>query len=329
MIAIYQITAFFAISLIAITVTIYVLGVSLLGRAIKQATQAKLQVEMEKAAIEKTQQEEMRTKLNDKNTKYDEKQRAEMMQKLKKHEKESKKYKKKMQKIENGPFLLTVKGGVILPGTIQIIGFFTILLAINLTELLKNRLLFETITIPHIVWLFGLSLLFVSIFHIIKTLTEIQNIAIESEQQAHKKTIAAFVEALKEREDQSKPVLKLELLNELPVRIVKGNTHTLKFGLYLSKGESAHKVDVMFFSSPEDGFEFPGSHTIVQPTTSPLPYFLTTQIKWEEVIDALKEGFELNIKAPQKTGDHSIWYRISCRGFSGSYEFIEIHVIDS
>ncbi len=314
---IYQLTFFLALALLAIVATLFVLAVSLLGRAIKMASE-----EQEKAAKQQkddTEKEIARIqKQITKARKTGQLDIEDLEKSLKQMRKQDKKYERALKRIKEKPRFLKARWGVLIPGAFFIASIIFSGLALNLVGSAFIASL----------WLWGVALVTIGVgtYLICQSLIVIEGVAITSEETAIARQAEQLKTALREVEEEKKP--KLELIFEdrqPPFHIEAGAQMTIKFSLSLIQGDIARKPIVMFLAPP--GFDFPGSLTWSQSKDRALVGgHITTQLELEECRRGISPMRSIIVKAPSDQGSFSLRYRLTCESFDSGYEEFEVIV---
>lgn len=199
---IYQLTFFLALALLAIVITVFVLAVSLLGRAIQAAAESEKRKTTERKANNAEEMAAIKEEIEEAEAK------GQIPKGLKRRldrlEKMDKNFEKELAKARRAPELLTVKGGVVHPGAF-LIGALILTGSAWYLSTIQN-LIWIT---PTLIWMLGIAAIGYSIFRIYQSLNVIESVAITSEEAALKRTIEAFKIAEKELEEEKRPKLVL------------------------------------------------------------------------------------------------------------------------
>jgi len=321
--AIYQLTFFVSLAILAILITIFVFAVSLLGRALEAATkeQEKTTKEQKDAAEEEIAAIQKQISNLGKKGRIDKEKLEELEAKLKQLRKQDERFEKKLSRIGKAPQLLTVRGGVVPPAT-SLLG--ALLLTAGAWYLSTIQIF---ICIPLLIWILGLAAIAYSVSRIYLSLKMIEGVAITSEETALRRTIEAFKIAQKELEEERKPKLGLKWRGTNPPFHIKADSPLeLKFGVFCERGDFADDVSVVFFAPP--GFTFPTMPTLIQESSHPIvPEFVTTSIRYTPpVTRGTSLTNDVSVKAPPEVGEFEAYYQISCRGFCSEFEKFKIVV---
>lgn len=314
---IYDITMLLCIALLAVVVTVFVLAVSLLGRAIEEAGN-------EQRKIKEQEAEELNRTIQGAETKLKEAKEhgelVELKKELNGYEKRKIEFQKALRGTAGRYKPLTAKGSVLFPG---------ILFLISLVLAGGAR---YVATVPvawaaHFLWSLSLLGLAFGCYMVYHSLEIIQSVAVTTEEAQHKRTTKALETALEQHEKASRPVLGLAFRKEKPPFSFKPDTEeVIKFLVFLQQGDVANNTEVLFFA-PE-GFDFPGMHTWRQDDIfTQFPEALTTKLKMESLRRKMNYWKELSIKTPTQPGKYKLLYQLHCDGFASEFEEFEIEVI--
>ena len=254
--ALYEMTMFLSVALIAIVATVFVIAASLLGRAIEEASR-------EQAEIAKKKSDEFDESIKGLQQKVNKAKKPEEISNLRKeldeYERKKRKLDKDSERISKRYGLLTVRGSVLYPGI-----FF--LISLVLAGIANYLATMSIISAANYLW--GLSLLALvwGSYRIYQCLKVIQSVAITTEEAQFKRTTQAFEIALKRHEESKRPKLKLRFTKgKPPFNFKPGVEKTIEFGITLERGDVAKEAEAWFFV-PE-GFECPGQQTWQQMMT--------------------------------------------------------------
>lgn len=307
---IYQLTFFIALALLAVVVTIFVYAVSQVGRATNLASKEQEVILWQQKEAKKRRIEKLQKRLEEaKETGHLDKFR--LIDEILKTEGEIASYNDKLKHLEERVTLLTRRGAVIWPS-----GFFAATLALNI---IASGIAASQNPAAFTLWLASLGTLGYGIFRVFKTLGAIQEVTISSEE-ALEKLPEAVKKALKELEEEKKPILKLGFLEaQPPFHTEVESEMAIKFTTSLERGDIASKVAVVFFAPP--GFEFLGSPKGPLPSKKYVSY-VSTEFDLKEIIRPIDKVRWVKLKAPSQPNRYTLVYRVYCEGFdSGSKEF--------
>jgi len=324
MTVLYEMTIFVAIALTAITVTVFVIAASLLGRAIEESSRKQEEVVREESSEFDKTIAGLQKRLGGAK-------KAEVIDDLKKqiseYEERKKGTEKELKRISQRYGLLTVKGTVLYPGLFLLISIViagtaryiatlppvtgldgTEILLVLIPGWIEDPIL---LFVANVAW--GLSLLAIAwgSYRICRCLKVIEGVAITTEEAQFKSTTKALETALERHEEAKRPKLELKFTQRKPPFSFKPEiVETIKFGVTLEQGDVAKGVEVWFFA-PE-GFEFPGSKTWRQDSDYAIPSALTTTISLKDLNRGVSLSGSLTIKTPLKKDEYSLGYKLAC-----------------
>lgn len=301
---IYQLIFFLAVALLAIVITVFVLAVSLLGRAVRLSAQEQIEAEEKR---KKDTENEIK-KIQDKLEKAKAAARVDvedLSRSLRDLESRDTRHKWKLRWIKIKPKLLTASWGALIPGALFLISAIFIALALNLPA--------GTATASLYMWI-SLVALGVGICFVCLTLKVIQGVAITSEETAFVRQKDMFKAALLEHEMEKKPEFLLTFVDkQFPLHIHANSETSLLARLNLLKGEFAEGVWVYFGLPP--GFDFPGEDASTLPPYHDYPNY--TYMVWglKDVLRGLDYWKNISIKAPPAPGSFKMIYYTFSRGY--------------
>jgi hypothetical protein len=311
---VYQLTAFLVLSLLAIDVTVYVLGVSLLGRAMRRASEEKQKAEEEKRKGISTELAAVRQKVEECIT--NSKKVAELSPSVKNLEGKLRNHDKRIKRISESASLLTVKGGVVYPGVLLLAALVLTLLASGSAE--SRWQVLCRLNIPVVLWLAAIALTSWAVVVILRVLDTIQGVAVTSDEAALKANVEALTLALQTHDDSKNPVLAIVLESpEPPVLIPVNAESTLAFAAMLTKGQVAKNTDVLFMSAPGQ-FTFPKLAMFKQSSTSPQRGYTSGNVSCGDIRGGQYRQIELVVKSPAIPGKYTLVYRLTCDGYTSA-----------
>ena len=320
MVVVYQLTFFLALVLLAISITVFVFAVSLLGRAMEVAARVERDKIAERKENNAKEMAAIRKEIEEAEAKGEIPKG--LRRKLEKLEEKDKDFDSELNRIRKAPKLLTVKGGVIHPCT-----FLVIALVLSGTASYLSGVQNLSWVIPLSIWIPALAAIGYSIYRTCESLKVIENVAVTSEEAWIAKTVEAFKIAQKELEEEKKPELGLMWKDlETPFHIKADSTLKLVFGVHLETGKVADTVMAVFYLPP--GIDFPGLKALIQPDDIPvISKFITARVDYTAPITiGAYTANEVIIKVPPVTGKYTAYYRVSCRGGRGELKEFEIIV---
>lgn len=312
---IYQLTFFLALALLAVVVTIFVYAVSQVGRATNLASKEQEVILWQQKEAKKRRIEELQKRLEEaKETGHLDKFR--LIDEILKTEWEIASYNDKLKHLEERVTLLTRRGAVIWPS-----GFFAATLALNI---IASGIAASQNPAAFTLWLVSLGTLGYGIFRVFKTLGAIQEVTISSEE-ALEKLPEAVKKALKELEEEKKPILKLGFLEaQPPFHAEIESEMAIKFNIGLSRGDIARKISIAFYAPP--GFEFLDSPKGPLPSIQYTDY-VSTAFEYEEILQGFEKRGKAKFKTPTQPDHYTLLYRLRCEGFDSGYTELEV-IID-
>lgn len=314
--AIYQSMFFLAIALLAISITVFVLAVSLLGRAIRLSVEEQERAEKDRKKDTESEIKKIQDKLEQAKAagRVDV---GDLSQSLQDLERKDSKHKWKLRWIKIKPKLLKVSWGALIPGA-----FFLTAIVLSALALYWVR---EATIASIYMWLAVASML-IGICFVCLTLKVIEGVAVTSEEISLLRQKDILKTALKEHEEEKRPKLALQFEEKQPPFHIKaGEQMTIEFGLHFVQGEIARKLGAYIFAP--SGFEFPGKHTWVQGKhVGEVTEHVTTGFEYGDCTSGIAPARNLIIKAPSKTGKFKLKYKIVCEGFDGDIEKFNVVV---
>lgn len=318
MVAVYQLIFFLALGLLAISITVFVLAVSLLGRAISLAIGAQDKVNKENRKADAEKIEEIQGELEKAKTEN----RLLDIKRLGK-DINSLKWKRwiknwKIKWIQAKPELLGSVWGAFIPGA-----FFLASIIFSIFAIFNGS---GTPEISPYMWI-AIATTGIGICFVCLSLKVIGEVARTSEEVAFKRDVDMFETSLKQFEEEKRPQLDFQFRDELPPLSVKADSEiTIKYGVALNKGEYADDVRVAFFLPK--GFGFPDAKTTIQPLDHNItPGYITAHNEHgDPILAGIRQVTSLRIKVTSKAGKYKAYYRVFCKGAVGEYEGFEIVV---
>lgn len=312
--AIYQLIFFLAIALLAIAITVFVLAVSLLGRAVRMSVEEQEKVEKDRKEDNDKRLQEIQGELDrakKKGIQPDIKRLDKILKGLKRKERI---HLLKLWWIKRKPAFLRASWGALIPGA-----FFLIAIVLSVLALYWAH---EASIASIYMWL-AVAAMFFGICFVCLTLKVIESVAVTSEETAFSREVQRMKTALREFEEERKPELRLEFRDKQPpFSMVTESEESIKFGVGLSKGGIARKVEVAFFAP--SGFKFPDS-TSTRPAIF-LPDYATTLIEVGDVSEPLVTPRSVKLKAPSKPKTYLVFYRLYCEGSYSDFDEFKVVV---
>jgi len=306
-----QVALLMALGLLAIVITVYVLAISLLGRAMKTARIKENQQIIDRRGKNSAQMAEIERKAREA------KEKGELANGLNKQVSEFKKRdardKRVLEETRNAPQLLTVKGGVV-PASLS---FLVAIILSSISWSLSDK------SYPFLFIFVGAAILSISYgtIRVFKSLLAIENVAITSEAETEARLSNAVKSALTEVEELKKPLLDITWKVAPPFYMTVGQIFKFEYRVLITRGDIGKEPEVWFFVPKV--FSFPKGDTIIQPPdTGKVSNLLTTINHLDDIKKGQARWYSTAITAPKTKGNFILYYKISCIGFdSGSIRF--------
>lgn len=319
MIVLYQSTFWLALALLAIVITVFVLAVSLLGRAIRISVEEQERVEQEKRKSSSEQITKLNSQLNEAAKKEGQPDIDSLKKNINDLQKQLRLANWRLRWICFKPKLLRVTWGALFPASLFVISIVTSSLAIYYDPTSHD--------IALSLWYTSIFFIILGIILIILTLTVTQDVAASTDEASFIRQKEMMKSALFEVEEAKKPSLILKFLNEQPpFDIVSNQEKVIDFFLHLDKGDIAVHPRVMFFV-PE-GFMFPG-HSFYKQSLSVriVGGLLSATINFERCAKAFDEINKITIVAPSEKDSYEAWYKVGCDSYDGELIPFKINVV--
>ncbi len=319
MIVLYQATFWLSLALLAIVITVFVLAVSLLGRAVRISVEEQEKAEQDNLTRNQREILELNVRLNEA-TENNEKPDIDSLQKSINKIKRHQRYLNwKLRWICIKPKLLRVPLGVILPGTLFVAAIFLSTSAIYYDSSSHETALW--------LWYSSLATTTIGMIIIVFTLRVTQSVSASTDEASLIRQKEMLKSAMIEVEEEKKPYLEFGFQYEQPpFKIISDQEKQINFYIHMTKGDIARKPRVMFFA-PE-GFVFPSRTVHKQPNNvGTVGGYLSTTFDLSDCTGAFDSSDSIIIKAPPKKGSYRLWYKVTCERFRGELESFDIQVI--
>lgn len=302
--AIYQLTFFLALGLLAIVITIFVFAVSQVGAATESASREQQDILLKKKEAKVRQIEKIQERLEEAR-KVGHLDESKLLEELQNTKEESAGYDTELKRLQERITLIRRKGAVIWPGAF----FLTALvLTTTATGLAEGQ---NPIALP--LWIISIGILVFGIYRVFRTLGAIEEVTITS-QEAREKLPEAVKIALRAIEEERKPELYLTFKGiKFPLHVKADSEVSLPLELGVRKGEFAENVSVVI-GAPQ-GFDFPKQDTVVLPSDHDYPNYICRVWEVGTVIRGLVTYRTITIKSPPTVGSFNMIYYTFCRGF--------------
>lgn len=312
---------FLSLTLLAVTVAIFVLAVAFLGRAIEQSSE-------EEARIAKEQAEELDKTIRETQKRLD---KAKESGEVDEATRELERYKRKKEQFENRRAkalaayrLLTVREGILYPGAV-------LLLSLAFAAAAK---LLTTVSGPYapafsyVFLMIGAAGIGWVCYRGYRSLVVVQSVATIPEEVQLKRTVQAFQIAMERHEERKRPIVALEFIEpERPFKFKPSSQQVIRFDVSLIQGDVARSMRVDFIA-PE-GFDFPGHEPYRRALhVADFPGALTAKFAIGDVLRDLTYHEELNIKAPPKVGTYTLNYWLGGEGCIARFVPFEVKIVE-
>ncbi len=312
MVAVYQLMFFFSLGLLAISITVFVVAVSLLGRAIALAIEAGKQTTIEHKETDDSEMRKIKGELEEAlaEDRHPDIKRLEKAVGSLKRKRWINSWKLRWIKVK--PELLGPVWGALIPGAFLMTSVIVSIVAIYTGS-------GEPKISPYM-WI-GIATMGIGVCFVCLTLKVIGGVARTSEEIAFKRDVAIFDTSLRKFEEEKRPQLRCQYIDEAPPFHTKADSEmTIKYGVDLLKGEYAEDTNIAFFVPK--GFGFPGRKTIIQPLDHDIvPGYITAVVEVDKImLYGTRYVFSIKIKVASKADKYKGYYRWVCKGAVGGFE---------
>lgn len=316
---VYQLTSFVSLGMLGIMVAVFVFAVTQVGSATETAAREQESKILEKRKATLPRIERLEEKLAEAK-RSGELNVSGLSSEIGEMNKELEHYDAEIKRIKERVVLITRRGAIVYPG-----GFLLAALVLSITSSgLAGSENLDTLA----VWMWGISLvpLVFGFYRVYRSLGAIEEVTVGSEE-ALAKLPAAVKSALRELEEEKKPVLVMTFIGEEPpIRMVVGEEKELTIGITLTKGEVARNPQVIFFVPTGFGF-LGGARTMIQPKeVGTVGEMLSGFCDFKDCRRGTRLSATLRIKAHSEAGVYEFLYIVGCEGFEGDYEKMEVEV---
>lgn len=315
MLTLYQATFYLSTLFLAITITVFILAVSLLGRAVRISTVEQEKNQKEILSRNKASMEELKEKASKGQFKPDIASIQKSINIIKRRQRFSR---LKLWWICIKPHFLEVPLGVLLPGSLFIISIASSALAIYFESSSHDTALS--------LWYTSIVIMIIGAIFIIFILRVTQSVALTSEEISHVRQKEVFTSALHEYYESQKPELVLEFYAEQPpFTLSVDQQKEIDFNITLSKSDIARKPVIWFFAPAE--FDFPGKGTIIQTRmSSTTGGYRSTTFEFKDCTKGVFLTGKLLIKAPSQPNKYVLYYQVMSELFVGDEFPFEVRV---
>lgn len=309
MVSVYQLTFFLALGLLGISITVFVLAVSLMGRAIGMAIEAQAKVNEERRQADKEKMEEIEEELK-------KAKKAGRLPDIERLGKTISSLKRKrwikaweLRWIQAKPKLLGSVWGAFFPGA-----FFLASAIVSIIAIIDGG---GTPALSPYMWI-AIATMGIGVCFVCLSLKVIEGVARTSEEVAFKRDVDIFETSLKQFEEEKRPELTLEFLDEkTPLIFQVGEAKNIKVAITLKKGIIARHTLIHYFAPL--GFEFPENVTFVQSKdVDVVGGYLSTYQDLGNCGGDIRTLSTIKIKAPAEADKYIMYYRITCEDRIGS-----------
>lgn len=322
---IHELIFWLAITLLVVTVTVFVLAVSLLGRAIEKARADRQRTEGENLDQLEKQKSEAQAELQKATTKEKVKRFKRTVSKI---EKMMKKAEADLTTAERGYVPLSVHGCVLYPGLLLLGSLVINTLGASLAGSSASVQFDMRGALVLFIWALAAIAIVIAIKQIYRTLTLVQEVALTTEEGYQKRTVEAFPEALARHEEIKTPRLSLNFEEPSPFNFKPGEEREMAFKVRLTRDDIAQDSQVCFFA-PE-GFDFPGlATTRAYARYGSLSKAVVARVHLGDIKSGITIRRSVRIKAPDKLSGYSgygLIYKLSCAGFEGEDKWFSVDV---
>ncbi|MFC1992076.1 hypothetical protein ACFLVC_05095 [Chloroflexota bacterium] len=315
--SLFQITFYLSLALLAILITVFVLAVSLLGRAIRISLDEQKKTEQEQQEQASALYESIEGKLNIAKEEGKGPNIDSLTKSLREAKKQMKKHGRRLIWIRWKPKFLKTSWGIFIPGSFFIASIVFSALSLQ----------FQTSpTMSLSLWILSLITMFSGVALICLILKVIESVAVTSDETSFIRQKEMMVSALTEVEEGKKPSFVLQFGETLPIDIKSDEVSTIHLYIQLTKGSIARKPKAMFFL-PE-GFEAPNNKTIVQRDHIPtIGGLLSFDIDFIDCTKAFSPSGQIVLKAPSTKGAYTIFYKVGSEEFDGKLGNFIVNVV--
>ena len=322
--SVYQNTFWLVVAFLAVLLPLYVLAVSLLGRAIgiaKSQERKNRIAQQERAEAVTAEAKEALTEALDvgKN--------KELRTQLKRAENDEKKATRQTRRVSKRYGLLRLWPCVGFPGIL--LASAAILSAAACGFGSPSAGIGGQNWLSTLFWGVSLALIVAAVARLYLALRIVQEVSLSSDEIAMQRNVEALKAALIAFEEEKRPELKLDWLDPtLPLSAEASSDIRLAYAVALTRGEVARTTSVFVYAPP--GFEFPGKRATPQLPNHPVvPDYIMHESTIGDVLNAVKRRSGVTLKCCKEAGQFKLYYQIICEGFSTSYEEIPIEITAS
>ena len=310
--SVYQNTFWFIVALLAVLLPLYVLAVSLLGRAVSIARDQK----MNAAAVEKQHAEELRVAAA---ADLEKGETEELLKRLKKAKKNATRASREGKRIEKRFALLRLWHCVGYPGLFLMSAAIMSVLAMALGD--NGAASNAGSWMPIAFWIVALILTAAAIVRLMRALQVVQEVSLSSDEIALQRSVEALKTALLADEKRRRPEISILWQDmDLPIHVAPQEKFMIEYRITVTKGEVARTTIRTMYIHPS--FDFAGSEeSILQSEQHPsMPAYKTAEKRATNYLPGTDWRTSFRVTAAAEVGTYTFYARNCCEGFVGELE---------
>ena len=315
--SVYQNTFWLIVALLAVLLPLFVLAVSLLGRAIGIAREQKRKIEVE-------QEQKARNETKEATSELEKGETDAARKRLNLAKREEEEATKRLKRVDKRYDLLTLRCCVIVPGAFLVVAAVLSAVAGSLGSGLTG--LGSLFWIALSSWTLSLVFIGVAVSRLIRALSVVQEVSLSTDELALQHTKEALKTALLEVEEAKRPELEFTWkCAEIPVRVKRSEIFEIEHSCRLSRGDVARSIRISIHAPP--GFGFKNQRTVVQDADHPaVPSYITADTFQQVLTRGIATTTKTKIVAPAEDGEHTLFAVVYCEGFQGETVPLEVVV---
>jgi len=318
--SVYQNTFWLIVALLAVLLPLYVLAVSLLGRAIGIARE-------QKRAIAAEQEKSARAETKKAASELEKGETDAARERLNLAKKEEEKATKRLKRVDKRYNLLTLRCCVIVPGAFLVVAAVLSAVAGSLGSGLKGLSALFWIAVSS--WVLSLVFVGVAVSRLIRALSVVQEVSLSTDELTLQRTKEALKTALLEVEEVRRPEVEFTWrCAETPVRVKRSETFQIEYAYYVSRGDVARSIRVSLHVPPTFGFKKPRMTVVQDPDCPMIPSYITAETFKNVHTSGVSMLGSAEVVAPDEDGAHTLFARILCEGFQGDFIPLEVVVTE-
>ncbi|MFC1916044.1 hypothetical protein ACFLW4_05060 [Chloroflexota bacterium] len=302
---IYQSVFFIAIALLAITVAVFVLAVSLLGRAVRLSVREQMIAEQRRKEDTENEIKKIQAKLEQ--AKSAKKVEVEdLVKSLRELEVKDRKHRNRLRWIKIKPKLLTANWGALVPGAL----FLSSALFSGYALYYKDS---EPVADTYA--FFSIITLFAGILIVGLALKVIEGVAVTSEETSFLREKEMFKASLKEIEEEKKPVLILNFSGtQPPFRMKAGSEMGIEFDIGVTAGNIGRDITIFIYAPPS--FKFPKHVRGLPPKGyEKIAEYVCALVDMGNILRGIYKKGRLTLRAPSQPANYTLYYGYLCEGY--------------